>query len=197
MAKCCIIEFDFRIEGEMRVIAGRARGTKLFTLEGLGTRPTLDRLKEVMFSIIQYELRNKRVLDAFAGSGALGIEALSRGALRADFCEKDSEAFEVLKKNLAKTKFLDSAALYRQDVTDFLKKASGSYDVVFLDPPYTQGLVPLTLSILLERRLLSRGGLVVVESERDLDLSSFTDRLRLRKKKDYSNCSLHFFDDGV
>lgn len=178
----------------MRVIAGKARGTKLFTLEGAHTRPTLDRLKEVMFSIIQYELKGKRVLDAFAGSGALGIEALSRGAGYADFCEKDAGAFQIVKNNIMKTRFSTQSALHRQDVLDFLKKAVLPYDVVFLDPPYEKGLVNLTLRLLLKNRLLNSGALVLVESERDLDLSSFAHALHLRKKKDYSNCSLSFFD---
>lgn len=178
----------------MRVIAGRARGTKLLTLEGLGTRPTLDRIKEVIFSVIQYEIRDRVVLDAFAGSGALGIEALSRGALRADFCEREERAFEVLKKNVIKTHFFEQASLYRMDVLAHLRQASTSYDVVLLDPPYDRAYVPKTLTALLEYERLSPGALIVIESETTLDLSFLPSDFTLRKRKDYSNCSLRFYD---
>lgn len=178
----------------MRVIAGRARGTKLLALEGLETRPTLDRLKEVLFSIIQYELKDRVVLDAYAGSGALGIEALSRGALRVDFCEKNAKAFEVLKKNVIKTHCSDKASLHKIDVLSFLEGAKSSYDLILLDPPYSLGLVPKTLEILIRRELLNQGALIVIESERELDMSQFHPSLSLRKRRDYSTTSLSFFD---
>lgn len=178
----------------MRVIAGRARGTKLYALEGLATRPTLDRIKEVMFSTIQYELRDGLVLDAFAGSGALGIEALSRGAKYCDFCEKDEKAFEVLKKNVIKTHFMEQAGLHRKDIFTFLEGLSKPYDVVLLDPPYERGFVSKVLCSLSEKGLLKQGALVVVESERSLEVKDLPEGFKLRKRKDYSSSSLSFYD---
>lgn len=178
----------------MRVIAGRARGTKLFTLEGYSTRPTLDRLKEIIFSSIQYELRNRRVLDAFAGSGGLGIEALSRGAGSVDFVDSNPEACDIIKKNLQKTNFIDNSRLFKKDIFSFLIAETKGYDAVFIDPPYEKGLVDRVIKLLLDRKLLNDGAIVVVECERGLSLASDFKGLLLRKRNDYAHVSLIFFD---
>ena len=99
----------------MRIISGTARGTKLFTLEGLDTRPTLDRVKEPLFNIINFDLEDAVVLDLFAGSGALGLEAISRGAKKVFLCEKNRNAANIVEKNIEKTKFQDQAILIRND----------------------------------------------------------------------------------
>ena len=120
----------------MRVISGTARGTKLKTIENISTRPTLDRVKEALFNILQDKLKDSVVLDLFAGSGALGIEALSRGAKKAYFCDKNPEAIKVIKDNLNKTRFIDKAIIFNCDYINAIRKINEELSIVFLDPPY-------------------------------------------------------------
>jgi 16S rRNA (guanine966-N2)-methyltransferase len=118
----------------LRVVAGHLRGRRLTAPPGCGTRPTSDRVREALFSILG-PLGGARVLDLFAGSGALGIEALSRGARHATFVDRDARALAAIRRNLAALE-LDSATVHRRDVRTFLSAASGPWDIVFLDPPY-------------------------------------------------------------
>lgn len=122
-----------------RVIAGSARGTRLLA-PGEGTRPFSDRVKQTLFAILEPDLPGARVLDLFAGSGAAGIEALSRGAGSADFVEQDGSAVRVISQNVARTHFETRARIHRQDVLTFLRQpapeARGAFDVVIVDPPY-------------------------------------------------------------
>ena len=122
----------------MRVISGTAKGTILHTLEGNNTRPTLDRVKEALFNMIQMNLIDAEVLDLFSGSGALAIEALSRGAKKAVLCDKSKEAIKVINDNLEKTHLKEKAIIIRDDyqkVLNFLKDKY-QFDFIFLDPPY-------------------------------------------------------------
>ena len=123
----------------MRVITGTARGIKLAAPEGEHTRPTAERVKEAVFSMIQFETEGRKVLDLFAGSGQLGIEALSRGAAHAAFVERDKKALACIRENLKKTKLEDDASVYGMDVMAALggyMSDSGEYDIIFADPPY-------------------------------------------------------------
>ena len=130
----------------MRVITGSARGRKLKTLEGGDiVRPTTDRVKEAMFSIIQFDLPDADVLDLFAGSGQLGIEALSRGAKSCTFVDKNSEAFETVKDNLFTTKLADRATVLNADSVTFIRNSKNKYDIVILDPPYNMGIIDKVL----------------------------------------------------
>ena len=151
----------------MRVITGTARGTKLLSPDGLDTRPTADKVKEALFSIIQFYIPEAKVLDLFCGSGALGIEALSRGAESCDFVDGSGKATGVTKKNLEKTHFLEKATVYVKDFSDFIKSATAQYDVIFLDPPYKRGLCEAAGRYIKERSLLSDGGIVICEVSED------------------------------
>ena len=148
----------------MRVITGTAKGTKLQTPEGQTTRPTSERAKEALFSMIQFEIEGRRALDLFAGSGQLGIEALSRGALSATFIDSSKAAIQAVRANLKKTEF-DNAVVYAGDALAFLRGgATGKYDLVFLDPPYALGLVPQALELLCKKQLLLPGALLLCET---------------------------------
>lgn len=150
----------------MRVIAGKARSLKLMTPPGMDTRPTTDRTKETLFNILQPEIGGARFLDLFSGSGAIGIEALSRGAAFAVFVEKDRVAAECIKKNLAFTKLGDNGQILRKDVGAALKSLEKGepFDLIFMDPPYGRGLERQVLEYLAHSSLLAEEGTVVVEA---------------------------------
>lgn len=150
----------------MRVISGLRRGLKLKSPEGLGTRPTTDRVKESVFNLIQFYFPAERVLDLFAGSGALGIEALSRGASYCDFVDADQGAVALVKENLSAAHFEGQAGVHFVNAEHFLSKVSAPYDVIFLDPPYNKGLLTPMIHTIYERDLLKEGGILVVETER-------------------------------
>lgn len=131
----------------MRVITGSARGRKLKTLEGDDVvRPTTDRVKEAMFSIIQFDVPGSCVLDLFSGSGQLGIEALSRGAEKAVFVDKDKTAYTTIKDNLITTGLYDKAEVFNADSLTFIKNCRKKFDIVLLDPPYNQGIIDSVLA---------------------------------------------------
>ena len=149
----------------MRVITGTARGCRLLELEGLETRPTTDRVKEGVFSALQFDIEGRRVLDLFAGTGQMGIECLSRGAAFAVFVDQRKDAFEVVKKNLALTKLQDRARVVHGNARDFVAGTGEGFDLIFLDPPYASGL----LEEMLERitapgfDILNPYGIIVAE----------------------------------
>lgn len=157
----------------MRVISGTARGTNLYSLEGNDTRPTLDRVKESMFSIIQTWIPEARVLDLFAGSGALGIEALSRGATSAIFGEKSYKASEILRKNIEKTHLQEKSIIITKDYLKVLEQIRNQkFDIIFLDPPYKLDFVGKTVNKIVELGMLEEDGIIVVETDeekRDLE----------------------------
>lgn len=149
----------------MRVITGLAKGIRLQTPEGETTRPTSERAKEAVFSMIQFEIEGRRVLDLFAGSGQLGIEALSRGAKEATFADFSKAAIQCVRANLKKTGFEANAVVYAGDALSFLRgRPQGKFDLVFLDPPYALGLVPKALSLLCKGNLLLPGALLLCET---------------------------------
>ncbi len=125
----------------MRVITGSARGMSLKTLDGELTRPTSEKVKEAVFSAVQFEIEGARVLDLFAGSGQLGIESLSRGAKNAVFVDSNKSAAEIIKANVEKTGFSDRAEIFVRDYASFLRMNIRKFDLVFLDPPYASGLL--------------------------------------------------------
>ncbi len=173
----------------MRVISGSKRGTKLLFIENDLVRPTTDRVKEAVFNIIQFQVRDTRVLDLFAGCGGLGIEALSRGASRAVFVDHGQASMEVLRKNIAKTGFEDRAQCLLTDFEAYLKQTDGVYDLIFLDPPYHQGMAERALAVIAKRQLLSDNGLIVLECDGDEEISipSF---LRVRKQAQYGRVKI-------
>ncbi len=153
----------------MRVIAGTARRLKLKTLEGLETRPTTDRIKETLFNMIADGLFGCTFLDLFAGSGSIGIEALSRGAKRAVFVEKNPRALACVKENLAHTKLAGQAETMQTDALNALARLSGRelFDYIYMDPPYGKGLEKKALAFLADSSLLAEDGVIIIEASLD------------------------------
>lgn len=150
----------------MRIIAGEARGRKINAPEGLSTRPTLERVKESVFGSIQFDIYGRVVLDLFAGSGNLGIEALSRGAKRAYFSDNDRGCAAIVTENLKTLGFSDRAAVYNADysaVIERLRADGRKVDLVFLDPPYASGLVQNAMDMLCDKDVLNDGAIIVAE----------------------------------
>ena len=155
----------------MRIISGKARGTKLYSLTGDNTRPTLDRVKESLFNIIQAHIPEANVLDLFAGSGALGIEALSRGANKVTFCDASYRAIQIIKKNIQKAHFEEYSEVMQADYLECIKKGKLSFDVIFVDPPYKANIAVCAIEKILQYDLLSENGIIILETdevERDL-----------------------------
>lgn len=161
----------------MRVIAGSARRLTLVTPKGNSTRPTSDKIKETLFNILAPDLYDVKFLDLFAGSGAIGIEALSRGARYATFIEKDKNAVECIKKNLQTTHFTDTAQVIPYDVLSSLYNLDHSepYDIVFMDPPYDAGVERTVLSILASSQLINKDSIIIVEARMDTDFDFLDD----------------------
>lgn len=156
----------------MRIITGKARGVKLATLEGEHTRPTAERAKEAIFSMIQFDIEGRTVLDLFSGSGQLGLEAVSRGATHADLVDKSRDAIEVIRKNAIKTKLSLDCSIYCSDFLEFLQKhkGRGQYDLIFLDPPYHSKCIPDALRALVKFDLLKPMFTIVCESQNASDV---------------------------
>ena len=149
----------------MRIITGKAKGVRLKTLEGDTTRPTAERVKEAVFSMIQFDLEERSVLDLFAGSGQMALEALSRGAAEATLVDKSAEAVAIIKENAAKTKLSDKCTVYRSDYLDFIRRFSGKqYDIVILDPPYALKMYAPALRALVKADMLKPTTLIICES---------------------------------
>ncbi len=157
----------------MRVITGSARGRKLEQLTGEDVRPTTDRVKEAVFSIIQFNVEGRRFLDLFAGSGQMGIEALSRGAREAVFVDNRRESIEIVKRNLKTTKLDANAKVVPMDSNSYLNVSSEKFDFVFLDPPYGTGLLQSALSKV--EKVMNKGGMVICESPYTEELPSALD----------------------
>lgn len=157
----------------MRIITGSARGTRLQTLKGEATRPTSERAKEAIFSMIQFKIAGAEVLDLFAGSGQLALEALSRGAAHAVIADSSAAAVETIKNNSVRTRLNDRCTVYRADHRETVARLSGCrrFDLVFLDPPYKKGLIGESLELLLGHKVLSPRAIVICESE-DADILS-------------------------
>lgn len=152
----------------MRVISGIARGTKLETLEGIDTRPTLDRVKEALFSIIQTRIYEAEILDLFSGSGALAIESISRGAKKAVASDNSRKAIQIIKNNVKKTHFEAQIEIinkdYKKALEDIKKK---KFDIIFLDPPYKTDFGIEAVKIILENENLKQEGIIVFETDRE------------------------------
>ena len=148
----------------MRVISGTARGRRLNGLQGMDTRPTTDQVKESLFNIIQFDIAGAQVLDLFAGTGQLGIEALSRGAERCVFVDQRREAAALVRENVKLCRFEDRARVAQEEALSFLSSCREKFDVVFLDPPYQSGLLEKSLETLTRFDILREYGIIVCES---------------------------------
>lgn len=167
----------------MRIITGKARGKKLSAPSGLNTRPTSDAVKEAIFSSIQFEIEGKTVADIFAGSGQLGLEALSRGAKKAYFADSDAASAACIRKNISVTGFSEQAEVKQVQAAVFLKgMRAGELDIIFLDPPYRDKYIEKTLPLL--AGILNEGGIVICEHEKDFsppEEAGENGELKLRK----------------
>lgn len=176
----------------MRIIAGKHRGRVLASFSGERVRPTPDRVKESLFQILSDRIVGARVLDLFSGSGALGLESLSRGAREVCFNDLSEESLALVKKNL--TLLREEAKLTRQDFRTCLKGAAGKFDLIFCDPPYAEGFLGEILSIVKARGLLSEGGLVVYESEREEEATEGWEAEDIRR---YGRTKIFMFGERV
>ena len=147
----------------MRVIAGKAKGIQLNTPQGMLTRPTTDRVKEALFSIIQFELPGAKVLDLFGGTGQLGIEALSRGASKAGFVDARREACQLIGANLKKTHLESEAFVVQSDYLEYLNRCKETFQIILLDPPYAEVFLENAIKRITEIDILQSGGIIVAE----------------------------------
>ena len=169
----------------MRIITGSARGIKLNTLEGEETRPTAERVKEAVFSMIQFEIEGRRVLDLFAGSGQMALEALSRGALKAVMIDINPEAQKIIKANAQKAKLYDRSVVLCGDCKKFIKGFAGKeqFDIIYIDPPYESRVIPEILNYLIKFDVIAPNGLVICEDDKDKPYAA--EGLTLRRHAKY------------
>ena len=172
----------------MRIIAGTARSLPLKTIEGLETRPTTDKIKETLFNMLQNDVPGCYFLDLFAGSGQIGLEAISRGALYAVFIENNRKAAKCIEDNIAFTKFTKESRLLTTDVISGISSLEGKYtfDIIFMDPPYKQELEYDVLSYLKDSSLLKENGIIIVEASLDTAFDYLPDMgFTLKRLKTY------------
>lgn len=153
----------------MRVISGTAKGTILYSLEGDNTRPTLDRVKESLFNMLQMDIQEAEILDLFSGSGGLAIEALSRGAKMVVLCDKSKDAINIIEKNLEKTHLKEKAIVIKDDykkTLNFLKNKF-KFDFIFLDPPYAGDMVKNAVDEIISLDLLKKDGTIIIETDEE------------------------------
>ena len=179
----------------MRIIGGKARGTKLYTLEGKNTRPTLDRVKESLFNIIQKDVPNAIFLDLFAGSGAIGLEAVSRGANKSILCDKNRDAIKIIKKNIEKTRSREQVELYEADFKEVLKnKLKEKIDIIFIDPPYKTDFAYEAIKILVNSKNIKKESLMIIETDEEERILKQIENLEIEiiDKRKYGRAHLIF-----
>ena len=179
----------------MRIISGTARGTKLYTLEGLNTRPTLDRVKESIFNIIQNEIQDLVALDLFAGSGSIGLELASRGAKQVILCDKSYEAIKIINKNIEKTHMKEKIKLYNSDFKTCLEDLKNiKLDLIYLDPPYDTNLIKESLDMIIKLQLINENSLIIVETDDSKRILNNIEDLKLKliDKRQYGRANIIF-----
>lgn len=175
----------------MRVITGSARGRKLCTPEGYDTRPTTDKVKEAIGSALQFDFQGAKVLDLFAGSGQMAIEALSRGARAATLIDADARAISCIQQNVKNCGFAECATVLRTDAVAFLQRCRENFDIAFLDPPYGKGILSEILPLLVTH--MSKNGIIVCEHEPELNLPEEIMQFGLQKVKKYGKISVSIY----
>ena len=183
----------------MRVISGQARGHKLKAPEGLSTRPTTDKIKESLFNIMAPDLYECEFLDLFSGSGAIGIEALSRGAQKAIFVDSSEICRNIIEENLKFTRLDAKAVVLKMDIFQAIEKlgaCKNSFDIIFLDPPYESGITVPVLKAIVKADLLKADGYIVVERSSKLGLTE-VEGLTVFREKDYKTTTMTFLTAGV
>lgn len=181
----------------MRIITGTARGAVLKTLEGETTRPTPSKVKEAIFSSLQFDLEGRQILDLFAGSGQMGLEALSRDAARCTFVDADRAAIGIVTDNAKKTKLYPKSNVLCMDWEQYIRSAAhrGTFDIVFLDPPYAEKLLPRVLCALYDGEMVKGTSILVCEDERELDVDGdvmLSERYEVIKKAQYGRVHIAY-----
>jgi 16S rRNA (guanine966-N2)-methyltransferase len=183
-------------EEVLRIIAGRARGHKLIPPATMETRPTLDRVKEAMFSTIQSYIPEGIVVDVFAGTGSLGLEAASRGASEVYLFDKSSVTFPLLKQNVENLKFQDFCFPMNIDAYEGLKKLGGmgkKFDIIFIDPPYCKEMIPEAMKIVKDNEMLKEDGIIVTKIDTIEEIYEGYDNIKLSKSKKYGNTTVCYY----
>ena len=181
----------------MRVITGTARGRKLKEPKGLDTRPTTDRVKEGIFSSIQFEIEGRRVLDLFGGTGQMGIEALSRGAAHCTFVDLRKEAAAIIRENVDSTGFAGQSTIIQGDALVFLDRCRETFDVIFLDPPYDSELLKKALEKITTIDIVSENGIIVCENRAGVPCPAVPEPYRLHKEYRYGKIKTALFRRGA
>ena len=177
----------------MRVITGSARGRRLNELKGYDTRPTTDKVKEGVFSAIQFEVEGARVLDLFAGTGQLGIEALSRGAQSAVFVDQRADAVKLIRENLALTKLTDGAQVVCGESMAYLNALRQKFDLIFLDPPYADDLLERAIAHIAWFDILAPDGIMIAESPVEKTLPALRAPYRIAREYRYGKIKVTLY----
>lgn len=183
----------------MRVISGTSRGTKLKSLEGDSTRPTLDRVKEALFNIISGYVYDSVVLDLFSGSGALAVEALSRGATKAIVCDNNKKAIQIINDNLDKTRLIQKAIVINDDYINclnFLKNKDMKFNLIFLDPPYSKELGIKAIQEISNLDLLNQDGIIILETDKTENVPTTIGIYKKSNERIYGRVKINFFEQG-
>ncbi len=178
----------------MRVIAGKMRGMNLNSPKDRRVRPTTDRIKEDLFNIIMPYVIDARVLDLFAGSGAIGIEAISRGSEFVTFVDKSKASIDLIKQNVNKTKCFDECEIIKTDALSFLDTCESKYDIIYLDPPYKYDKIKLIIEKIDKCGILKKEGVLIVEHDRKISFDEKISRFKMYKSKTYSLSMLSFYN---
>ncbi len=180
----------------MRIISGKYKGHKLAEFDLPHLRPTTDRVKESLFNIMQGYFEGQQILDLFSGSGNLGLEALSRGAAQVHFVDKHPQSIELLKKNLDNLKIKADFKIFAQDVYLFLKTTANVYDIIFIDPPFTEKMADALLQEMAISKVFKTGTLIAIESGLKEKIQDFYGPLKLWDRRQYGDKSLSIFQAG-
>ncbi len=180
----------------MRIITGKARGKVLKTLPGEATRPTAEKVKEAVFSAIQFDIEGRAFLDLFAGSGQMGLEALSRGAASATFIDASPEAIAIVKENATRTGAFSASHFLVSDYRNYIRKAAGRdrFDLIFIDPPYAERLAADALDRILRAELAKPGCIFIVESEEEdifAEKPALAARFTVERHRQYGRAHVH------
>ncbi len=175
----------------MRVITGLAKGRKLDTLDGTDVRPTTDMVKEAVFSAIQFDIEGRSFLDLFAGSGQMGIEAISRGAKNSTFIDSNAQAISVIKNNLSKTGFTDKAKVIRGEYNSFLASTNEKFDIAFLDPPYRLNILENALSAVTS--VMNKNGIIICEHPSDICVPEAIKGFSIERQRKYSKIIISIY----
>ena len=180
----------------MRIISGSARGRKILSPEGMGTRPTLDRIKEAIFNIIQNRVEGAMVVDVFAGTGSLGLEAASRGAKKCYLIDKGEVTYKLLEQNIEDLKFQDVCTAFNMDSYESLRifaNKKEKFDLIFIDPPYLKDMIPQAVEEIFKGDLLERDGLIVSKIDTSEDIYKGNGEILLVNSRKYGNTTICFY----